>query len=292
MHYGRCASARAEIQRQALGIRLAVADQRLTAIVPRLLDLSTLDDGVALVVQTRLPGKPSAFDWRSIDQATEFWLCENLKGAGTARQRLEEELSNSCAAFPTFNSALRPAADSLLEWHSSSKLPADLTHGDFWLGNILWTGEKITGIVDWEWGRTDGMRILDILHLVLMSRAISHGTSVIHYFHQVWKDDITEPDLAERLGNLCRRFHMDRDGLKFLALLLWFDYLHQKTVRARPTDFSWINETLPRSIHAMEAWLRRRPKASESFSGGLFHSKSTGRSIEHPNTSGITKPEF
>ena len=25
-----------------------------------------------------------------------------------------------------------------------------LLHGDFWLGNLLWQGERLTGLIDWE----------------------------------------------------------------------------------------------------------------------------------------------
>src|SRR3989442_415023 len=30
-----------------------------------------------------------------------------------------------------------------------------LTHHDFWFGNTLWTGERLTGIVDWDEARID-----------------------------------------------------------------------------------------------------------------------------------------
>ncbi len=39
-------------------------------------------------------------------------------------------------------------------WHAVDLNPPALLHGDFWLGNLLWRGDRLTAIIDWE----DAMR--------------------------------------------------------------------------------------------------------------------------------------
>jgi hypothetical protein len=56
-------------------------------------------------------------------------------------------------------------------------------HGDYWVGNILLDGgECIAGIVDWDAARPDGLPLVDLVHLILTTRAVAErihlGTAV------------------------------------------------------------------------------------------------------------------
>lgn len=48
------------------------------------------------------------------------------------------------------------------------------THGDYWFGNVLFTesGGPVTGIVDWDSADPEGLPILDIVGLLLTTRAL------------------------------------------------------------------------------------------------------------------------
>lgn len=50
-------------------------------------------------------------------------------------------------------------------------------HGDYWPGNVLASAEsgRITGIVDWDQGAPDQLRLHDLLHLYLYARCLSRG---------------------------------------------------------------------------------------------------------------------
>lgn len=44
-----------------------------------------------------------------------------------------------------------PAAAAVLaEWATLNSAPSVLVHYDFWSGNVLWSHEKISGVVDWS----------------------------------------------------------------------------------------------------------------------------------------------
>jgi len=58
--------------------------------------------------------------------------------------RLAEYLDAAEAADERIRAAMRRAA------HRIKPNNCALLHGDFWLGNLLWQGDKLSGIIDWE----------------------------------------------------------------------------------------------------------------------------------------------
>jgi aminoglycoside phosphotransferase (APT) family kinase protein len=52
---------------------------------------------------------------------------------------------------------------------------AGAIHGDYWLGNMLFSGSELTGIVDWDTGGTAEFAAIDILHLLLYRRCVATG---------------------------------------------------------------------------------------------------------------------
>jgi hypothetical protein len=49
---------------------------------------------------------------------------------------------------------------------------------------------------------------------------------------------------------------MDRDDLKFVALLLWFDLLWQRTVRGGMPALAWSEKMIRRTLPSITRWLR------------------------------------
>lgn len=60
---------------------------------------------------------------------------------------------------PPGGSALARRAQS--EWADLDRSDPVLTHSDFWCGNALWEGERLTGVVDWS-GARNGPRGVDL----------------------------------------------------------------------------------------------------------------------------------
>jgi hypothetical protein len=261
LHYAACDKAIAELGRQAGGLGIASSDPQIRHLVPRLLAHNHLENGASVLVQSRIPAEPYEFTWRRIDAATELWLSRKSRSEYGRRVWVGQRLVQLCAWLPRFQGLLIPATDALLNWCDTVRIPGDLTHGDFWLGNVLFNGDSVSGIIDWEWAQEDGFVLVDALHMLLMSVATANGGGIAHYLRQLWADEIGDAALQERIVKLRIQSGMGKDDLKFIALLLWFDILWQKVVRRGMPSASWLEDMIPRTMPAIEKWLNRYSKA-------------------------------
>lgn len=141
--------------------------------------------GRPAMVTTAVPGIPIAASylrWRHIASpdrvAADFaaaaaWLAE-LQSAtageaapldldGGVRDRLRERFAG--------DERLEPDLERLADIHG--RLSANLgrrsaVHGDFWPGNVLLSGGRVTGVVDWESGSPEGEPVRDLVRFALM----------------------------------------------------------------------------------------------------------------------------
>lgn len=67
-----------------------------------------------------------------------------------------------------------PEVDGLVAWlgavHArlrTTTTPRTPVHGDFWFGNVLLSGEKVSGVIDWEAGSASGEPIRDLVRFAL-----------------------------------------------------------------------------------------------------------------------------
>lgn len=49
----------------------------------------------------------------------------------------------------------------------ATSTPLTAVHGDFWFGNLLWAGDEISGVVDWENGAVTGEPVRDLVRFPL-----------------------------------------------------------------------------------------------------------------------------
>ncbi len=256
-HVGSCEESRAEILRQAAGLGLAAMVPGLQGLVPELTKQYRSGVDLEISIETEVRGAPMPFRWQRIDAVLELWPSGSGAGptTGLARPCLPEELAKLCDRLPGHHDSLRPLAESLLKWHSALRMPGEITHGDLWLGNVLFAGDAITGLVDWEWARDDGLRVVDALQLLFMSYSVFRDTSISESLRQFWTNSIEDRELNDRLAELCRRFGISENDLKFAALLLWFDHLRERTIRGRMPSRSWTEDMLSRTIPVIHGWL-------------------------------------
>ena len=255
LHYGTCDEAVAEIARQANGLGIAVSDSQIRHLVPRLIDFSTCTNGSALSVQSQISGKPSEFSWSRIDAATELWLSRKPTVEHGGRTFLNEQLPQLFELLPQYGDVLSPAMDALMRWRETTRLPGGVTHGDFWLGNVLFSNAAISGIIDWEWSQSDGVELVDIMHMLFMSYAMSHNLHIAHCLRQFWGDEIDDGALRTRIASLGAKYGLDGNDLKFIALLLWFHNLYQKASRGRMPSASWTEDMISLSVPGITKWL-------------------------------------
>jgi len=260
MHYAACTDSIAEVGRQANGQAIAASDSQIEQLLAHILAHRTLDNGAVILAQTRIPADPHQFSWRRIDVVTELWLSRKPVSNDGEIVRLGPRLDKVCEFFHRFHDLLAPVSCALLEWCETARIPADLAHGDFWLGNILFRGDRVAGIIDWEWARRDGIRLVDVLHMLLFSSAMEHDASFGLYLRRLWADEIDEAELSERITRVFAQAGMDKEDIKFVGLILWFDILWQRSIRGSVYSAGWMDDLIPQTVPVIMKWLDRRSK--------------------------------
>ena len=140
-------------------------------------------------------------------------------------------------------------------------MPGGVTHGDFWLGNVLFSGDAVSGIVDWDCAQSDGLGLVDVMYMLLMSYAAAHGLHIAHCLRQLWADEINDGALQTRIASLHSKSGVDKDDLKFIGLLLWFNHLGQHALRGTMPSVSWTEDMIPHSVPVITKWLSRHTEA-------------------------------
>jgi hypothetical protein len=131
------------------------------------------------------------------------------------------------------------------------------------LGNVLFAGDTVAGIIDWEWAQENGFQQVDALYMLFGSVTTRHAT-LAHYCRLLWEGEIGDAALSERIAQLRTRSGMDEDDLKFIALLLWFNNLWERAMHGSMLQAPWIEDMIPRTMPAMMNWLARHKRSSES----------------------------
>jgi O-antigen/teichoic acid export membrane protein/aminoglycoside phosphotransferase len=116
------------------------------------------------------------------------------------------------------------------------------THGDLWLGNVLFDPDTRTptGIVDWEASRAEDLPAVDVAHLVLATRCDAQGRDLGRVVCALLDGD-------ERLGSEERSLiepHLeDRIYMRDLVLMAWLQHVSQRLTQS--------------SLHHRGRWMRR-----------------------------------
>jgi aminoglycoside phosphotransferase (APT) family kinase protein len=132
-------------------------------LAPSLIAVDDSPDGPAILTQ-RLPGSPPVPDLPVVRIAARLApvlaRVHAVDGDGLRPAPESAPIGDSPIA--------RRAQD---DWSDLDRAGGGLTHWDFWCGNTLWSGDTVTGVVDWS-GARHGPRGIDLawcrLDLVLM----------------------------------------------------------------------------------------------------------------------------
>jgi aminoglycoside phosphotransferase (APT) family kinase protein/O-antigen/teichoic acid export membrane protein len=118
------------------------------------------------------------------------------------------------------------------------------THGDLWLGNVLFGfGGEVTGIVDWGgWNRT-GIPGMDLAHLVLTTRMLRTGSS-LGTVMCAYLDDPTLSDAEQQVLDLASGTAGDPAPPEpILFLLAWLHHLASNLAKSSRYETSWLWST-------------------------------------------------
>jgi hypothetical protein len=179
----RSAEASIAAERGVLAVLQGGLPDAIQSTIPSLGDMRGLA-GTGSLVTTALPGSPMTtryHAWRHLGTpsavradflAVDAWLAGFQSATAGARAPIdmdggatgilqgrfgeESGLDASLAALEAIHSRLR-----------TTRTPRTAVHGDFWFGNVLLAGEKVSGVIDWEAGAAAGEPVRDLVRFAL-----------------------------------------------------------------------------------------------------------------------------
>lgn len=104
------------------------------------------------------------------------------------------------------------------------------SHGDFWQGNLLSSakGDRLTGVVDWEFADSNGMPLIDLLQLLLYTKGLSRGEG----FTRTLVERLTAGQFADDerpfIEEYCRQFGISESIIWPLAFMAWLDWVYRR----------------------------------------------------------------
>jgi aminoglycoside phosphotransferase (APT) family kinase protein len=108
-------------------------------------------------------------------------------------------------------------------------------HGDYWLGNVLFSGSRTSGVVDWDAAGTTDLPLIDLLHLLLYTRRLLSGQEL----GEIISKQLLDGEWSRHERSLLRRYGgfgahgspCDRHAL----ILYWLRHVaHHARQEARP----------------------------------------------------------
>jgi aminoglycoside phosphotransferase (APT) family kinase protein len=149
-------------------------------------------------------------------------------------------------------------------------LTRGFAHGDFFPGNLLASGDRLTGVLDWDAGGPGRLPLLDLLHLRL--------TAVPYGGDERWGRAVLDRLLPlaraggdETLRRYCSGVRLDPDPrvLEALVLAYWLEYAayQLRTHPDRRGQRAWIEGNV--ELVLREARAPARPTASAAARGAL-----------------------
>jgi aminoglycoside phosphotransferase (APT) family kinase protein len=132
--------------------------------------------------------------------------------------------------------------------------PRGFGHGDFFLGNLLVAGDRLTGVVDWDSGGPGRLPMLDLFHLLHLAQYPlgdeDWGPSLVRHLFP-WARSGGDLTVAQ----YCSRISFEADGpvLEALAVAYWLDraaYILE-THRQRRTEQRWLERNVDHVLAAL-----------------------------------------
>lgn len=150
--------------------------------------------------------------------AIEAWL-----------RKREEYVYRIAPTFP--EGSLQSLIEYSIDCLSQEPPLAVWTHGDFWPGNLLGTarGDRLTGIVDWEFADPEGMPLTDLLQFLLYTKGLVTGQGFTPLLAERLSARRFEDDERPFVEEYCRELGVSDRAIWPLAFMAWLDWVYRRT---------------------------------------------------------------
>lgn len=144
-------------------------------------------------------------------------------------RKREEHVYRTAAAFP--QGSLQALIEDAIACFRHEPLAAVCTHGDFWPGNLLSTarGDRLTGVVDWEFADPEGMPLLDLLQLLLVTKGLSSGKGFTRLLVERLSTRRFEEDERPFVEEYCCQLGISTRSIWPLVFMAWLDWVYRRT---------------------------------------------------------------
>jgi hypothetical protein len=201
---------RGEVQGYPYWVEEALPGTPVTAaMLRRRRDGCVLDAAVRLIDELRV----STSERKVLDEGTaQEWVERPLR-------RVEESDAVRTSRFVAAIGCLRTELTSALVGRTVN---TSWIHGDFWPGNLLIRGRRVTGIVDWDRASPHELQLHDLLHAYAFSRRLVTGQELGEVVVEAMQRGI-----ADAIGIPADRVACWLDGIpeRSAVLLYWLRYI-------------------------------------------------------------------
>jgi hypothetical protein len=249
VHIAALDSGREAIKRQRAGN--SIGRQAVGPLAPEILSADE-----RRIVCRRLPGQNMAGArnraalWeisetalqRSILAALDPLKSIHAKGRATP-EGPDAELLAALPAFVAHHpqaTKLRLGLEFMKGW-DRHRLPSITVHGDYTLRNLLFSGGRVSGIVDWDRSRHNGCPGVDAVHLAFASYAFWSGRHSSEFYAAFLAGNWRFPWLAQYCRTVQDAFGLQSDDLERVVMLSWLSSLYFRYYSA-PTH--WIDNMI------------------------------------------------
>ncbi|MDH5504813.1 MAG: phosphotransferase [Acidimicrobiia bacterium] len=206
-------------------------------------------DGVSWSIEAYRPGRsPTRLSLPQARQAADFVA---KLPQGTSRTEVIDRATDGLMKLAVDLSTVSEAVDARF-----TNLPAFVSHGDFWSGNLLFEGDRLTGVIDWDSWSEHGAPGLDVLHMwaeeLRRLRGVSYGELVEQRF---WSEETVRSMVADYFT--ARSLDWQPDTQLILAAGWWMTAA-AGAVRRNPTlafNDTWIERNVTRPAATFAALL-------------------------------------
>jgi len=144
---------------------------------------------------------------------------------------------------------------------AAQPLPSVFTHGNFWLGNVLFdTGNALAGVIDWDCMAKHALPAIDLMYLLVRTHSLMRGISFGEAFAD-WIDAESLPFLDHCAARHCHELSIGAELVTALSYCCWIQHLdaHCRFGTSKVSDRRWLDRNVR---HVLRRW-RRRPRAEE-----------------------------
>ena len=195
-------------------------------------------------LERRLSGaKPvGALQAELLSECVDFLVALHAAGRSPAARSLSEDAESIAAFRPSEQRAALAAVGSRLD-SALADVPRGFGHGDFFLGNLLTEGDRLSGVVDWDAGGPGRLPLLDLIHLQHLAQYSladeDWGPSLVRHLFPWARSggDEVAREYCSRIG-----LEPGPDALENLAVAYWLDRVAYtlRTHLQRRTEPKWL----------------------------------------------------